>query len=413
MWALIRFQTRGAAGLAQRNALATFVVLILGLSLIPDGPNVLRDLGFALVARDAPRTPALLVALLALSVATHAVPVLRLGLGGWLRSLPLSDRDHRRALAIGLLVPLVPIAVGMALAIPVTGIGFARPLSIPALLGLPLVLLAAGAAALPVGRGLLARPLALVALGLATRGRWLALGGAALALLGWDLVAGAVALGPRAIERRHSSDRWLGPVLVWRALGWRLLAPTLAAVPLLGAALAYRMNNELTAREAGFGTRLALLATLACGIAMLGDALVARRRPWPWARSLPWSAARRVLDDALVLGVAALPPILLANLLDWRVALVGLAALPLLLLIALGALPGARGRLLGVSGMLSWRSGLVVGGLAFAPWLALAAAGLAPLAFRIAARAERRAVVTGWEPLHHAAAGDSELGSAR
>jgi len=412
MWALLRFQTRGAAGLAQRNALATFVALILGLSLVPDAPRVLRELAFALVARDAARTPVLVVALIALAVAAHAVPVLRLGLGGWLRSLPLSDRDHRRALAIGLLVPLAPLAAAMVLAVP-TALGFVRPLSIPMLVGLPLVLLAACAAALPVGRGLLARSLGLLALVLATRGSWPALGGAALALIGWDLLAGGVVLGPRGIERRPASDRWIGPMLAWRALGWRVLVPTLAAVPLLGAALAYRLNNRLTASEAGFGTRLALLATLAYGIAMLGDALVARRRPWPWARSLPWSSGRRVLEDALALGVAAFPPILLANLLDWRVALVGLAALPLLLLLALAAVAGAGGRLLGVSGMLSWRSGLVVVALAFGPWLALLAMALVPLAWRLAARAERHAIVTGWEPLHHAAQGDSQLGSAR
>ena len=52
---------------------------------------------------------------------------------------------------------------------------------------------------------------------------------------------------------------------------------------------------------------------MACGLGVslvlagVAERLEQRRAPWSWARSLPWSSARRVGEDALVLAAWTLP----------------------------------------------------------------------------------------------------------
>jgi len=176
---------------------------------------------------------------------------------------------------------------------------------------------------------------------------------------------------------------------------------------LLGAAWLFRANNDVPDSQSAFVVRLALLGSLWLGLLILAEALLARRRPWPWRRSLPDTSTRRCIEDGIVLGVPALPAIVLAALLDRGSAVVGLGALPLLAAIGVWALRLAPGRILGVVGPFSWTAGLVVAACALRPAAALLALPLAPLLIRLAARVDRAQVVTGWEPLHHDAAGDS------
>ena len=126
------------------------------------------------------------------------------------------------------------------------------------------------------------------------------------------------------------------------------------------------------------------------------------------------TGARRAIDDALVLGIPALPVVVCAVLLDPGSAVVGLSALPLLAAITVWALRLAPGRVLGVVGPDSWiGGGLVIVTCTLWPMASIAALSLAPLVIRLAARVDRSQIVTVWEPLHHDAAGDSMSEVAR
>jgi hypothetical protein len=198
----------------------------------------------------------------------------------------------------------------------------------------------------------------------------------------------------------------LPPRLALRALRWRIVPCYLATLPPLAAAAFFLHNNRLDPAQA---RRAALLGgALACValLAALAGALAERRPAWPWARSLPVAAARRVRDDALLLGLACLPP-LAATALLCPVAAAPLAAtVPLLAAAAAAALrrpPAAR---LGARGELTIEGLLAAALVSLLPWTALALLAAAPLALRAAAHRERELKVSLWLERHHLAAGD-------
>ena len=160
-------------------------------------------------------------------------------------------------------------------------------------------------------------------------------------------------------------------------------------------------------------TRAVIVIALVITFAGLADLLVLRRPPWPWVRSLPVGARIRVLDDVIALAVPAAPTLVFALALDWQALSVGVATLPALALLAVGAMRRAGGRLSRASGeYLITRSSLALA-VAWRPALALVAVGSVPLLWWHAAQADRRLVVTQWQVLHHQAGGDSLAGDAR
>jgi hypothetical protein len=411
---LIRFHALGAARLAQRNTLATLALLIVMLAFAPDPARIMSAIGLVMTASQAPRTPALLWMIVAILLARRALPTLHLGFGGWLGSLPLRPADHRRALALALTVPLFPLIAAHAVFAMLTPMLFGEPISLPSLAGSAVGYVAAAAAAVPVRRGTFASPLAALAAFVWILGSWTSTLLALCLVLAWDLVAGAAMPTRRPRPRTRHADRWIAPTLSWRALGWRSISPTIIGAFLLGAAWLFRANNDVPGSQSALVTRLALLSALWLGLQMLSEALFVRRRPWPWHRSLPTTSTRRAIDDAVALGIPALPVVVLAVLLDRGSAVVGLSALPLLAAITVWALRLAPGRILGVIGPESWiGGGLVIGVCTVWPTASIVALLLAPLAIRLAAQVDRNRIVTAWEPLHHDAAGDSMSEVAR
>jgi hypothetical protein len=411
---LLRFHALGAARLAQRNALASLALLIVTLVFASDPARLASAIGLAMTASQAPRTPALLWMMLAMLLARRALPTLQLGFGGWLGSLPLRPADHRRALALALTVPLLPLIAVHALFAILTPMLFRESISVPSLVGSAVGYVAAAAAAVPVRRGTFASPLAALAALVWILGGWISAVLALCLVLLWDLVAGPAVPMRRPRRRRRRADRWIAPTLSWRALGWRPISPTITGVLLLAAAWLFRTNNDVPASQSALVTRLALLSAIWLGLQTLSEALFVRRRPWPWHRSLPTTSTRRAIDDALVLGIPALPVVVCAVLLDPGSAVVGLSALPLLAAITVWALRLAPGRVLGVVGPDSWiGGGLVIVTCTLWPMASIAALSLAPLVIRLAARVDRSQIVTVWEPLHHDAAGDSMSEVAR
>ena len=385
---------------------------------------------------------ALLVLGAAVAVAAVAAPRVCAGLGGWLRHLPVAGATHRRAAAAAIAVAEAPLLAFLALLVLAAR---SRPgaATAPRLVGLLAVALAAAQVALPIRRRAAAVPPALAAGLLAGLGSWPALAAAVPLLAVADLAAGPLR-SPRPARSRGASRRRLAarppppaerlpaahrlrappaaaepsgrhaPALLpariaRRALGWRPVhAYAVALLPWLAAVL-FAANNQLAPLHA---TRAALLGgggSCVLLLASLAGTLAARRPAWPWARSLPWPARRRVLDDALLLGASCLPLLALAGL-QSAAAVPPLAAiLPWLAVRAAGAIrrpaSPAAGRP-GPSGEILMEGALLAGLVALLPWSALLPLAAFPVAVRAAAARERRLKVGAWMERHHLAAGD-------
>ncbi len=377
---------------------------------IPSIPLFLRANILRLVGAD----PALALgfAVLGLTLAAQAGPTLRLGLGGWLRSLPVGARRYRRAMAVALLVPLTPLLVLMVAAAAAAIFRYDAPVDPLRILGLVCSLALAGAAGVPVVRPWIARPIAAAGSLAAVTGGGGILAGLLLGII-WDRVAGPVAVPRHQAGGWRQSPRWLRPMIAWRALGARVVTVSIAPLGVCGAAFLYRINNRLTTEAAGGVTRTAVLIALVLTFAGLADLLIMRRPPWPWARSLPVGSRNRVLDDVIALAVPAAPTLLVALGLDWKALLVGVVTLPALALLAAGAMRRAGGRLSRASGEYLVTGSSLALAVAWRPGLTLVALGSVPLLWWHAARADRRLVVTQWQSLHHQASGDSLAGEAR
>lgn len=210
--------------------------------------------------------------------------------------------------------------------------------------------------------------------------------------------------GPRAASEPPAAAAPSGrhaPVLLpariaWRALRWRpVRAYAVALLPWL-AALLFAANNQLVPLHA---TRAALLGgggSCVLLLASLAGTLAARRPAWPWIRSLPWPARRRVLDDALLLGASCLPLLALTGLAAAAAVPPLAAILPWLAVRAAGAIrwpaspvSPAAGRL-GPSGEILMEGALLAGLAALLPWSALLPLAAVPVAVRAAAARERR-----------------------
>ncbi len=405
----------GGARVAARNAIATIGLIIIVLGSAPDPWAWLRFLAVGVAASGVGSGPLIGLTLIALGLARDAVPRLTLGLGGWTRSLPVTGVQHRRGVAYALPIIQLPLAAALVVAAILTATAYHLPLSAPKLLGAPIALVAAGAAAVPARRGILSAPCFLASALAASLGHWMTLAVALALFVAAELVAGAL----RFPARRLAAAAWAMPGMLpmfrftWRAVGWRLLAPLPLPALALAAAWFYTRNNELVAPELGFVARLWSVVALALYVGAVADVVVTRRPSWPWIRSLPWSSTARTVDDAIAMGVPGTVIALASGIVDARTVIVSLAMLPPIVTLAVLLLHGARRRLTRVSSALVV-TGIALGvAVAFYPLLSAAALATTPLLIRAAARRDRRQIVTGWQELHHDAAGDSLAWSAR
>ena len=285
------------------------------------------------------------------------------------------------------------------------------------------LLVCAGAAALlamPVQRRWLTRPLALGSAVTAVSGGWLPLAAGAVLLIGADRAAGELpherhtSLAGRGTRR--AIGPWTGALvelrITWRALRWRGLSAAAAGLFPLACAWAFVAHNDLAPRH----VRLAALLGGGCAVvflfADLGEVLGARRPAWPWSRSLPWSAQRRVLFDAGFLAAHAVPAIVLTAWIDPLSSLPILAITPWLAARAAGAMRRAPERRTGASGEILMEGLLLAAAVALIPWIAVLPPFAARWALGAAAERERRQKVSRWLELHHFAVGDPQSWSA-
>jgi hypothetical protein len=255
---------------------------------------------------------------------------------------------------------------------------------------------------------------------------WLRLGmvlptGLAAALIAMVVTGGVVRL-PRPSRitwwrfGKGSPAALLPVVIALRALGRRWIGGYLrAAFPLVALHL-FILNNPLPQHLLdGAGRFAAGIATAWLTIRFVG-LLSVRRPPWPWLRSQPAKASRRVAWDALFLFGHFVP--ILAG--AWVLEPLSPGSLLALLLFAVllairgaGALQQQNDTALGSVGPILFES------LFLATWTGVTSFSgllwliLIPVAWHSAVRREQAAGVYRWVERHHRAAGDSMSWSNR
>jgi hypothetical protein len=413
--ALFQFHIASGGRVASRNAIATISLIIIVLGSAPDPLVWLRFLALGVAGAGAGSGPLIGLTLIAYALARDGVPRLTLGLGGWTRSLPLNGVQHRRGVMYGLPIIQLPLVASVLIAAVLTTAAYHQPLAFAKLLGAPLALVAAGAAVIPSRRWFAAVPLFGASALLAAFGRWSWLGVAVMLFIVADLTAGGLrfATARPAVASPAAPGALRMFRFTWRALGLRLIAPLPVSVLALAAAWFYSRNNELSPTDTAFVARLWTTIAIALYVGGVGDIIAARRPAWPWLRSLPWSSHDRAVDDAIAIGLPAVGIALASIVVDARTVIFAFAVLIPLSALAAALLRGARRRLTRVSGPLVIVGILVGTAGAFHPWIAAVAVLTTPLLLRLAARRDRREIVTGWRELYHDAAGDSLAWSAR
>ncbi len=409
---LLRFHFAVGARLAMR-ALVPMIAAAFGAGMLL-GTDFVTSMARVLFGDKASGGSAVLLAAIFLGGAAEAAPRVCRGLGGWVRHLPVSALAHRRAAALAVALAQTPLLLGLLF---LAAYASRSPEALIAdALKLVATALAATLCVLPVARRWFSAPPALLAAVLAGAGGWGALGGAAILIVLADLAAGPLArTGAPAVRLSGRSGDRLGRLLelriAWRAMGASLLGALALGLLPVGAAYAFTAHNTLAPGDVRLAARLGAGLAAVLVLAQMAEALAVRRPAWPWARSLPWSSARRVGADALLLALHALP-LALAAVRVSPAALASLAILPLLSLRAAGAMRRAPERRMGAAGEILLEGSLLAALVALLPWTALLALAAAPWALRAAAARDRQQKVSRWLELHHLAAGDPQSWSA-
>jgi hypothetical protein len=415
--ALLRFHLHVGSRLALRALLPAVAAAVGGLFLL--GNDFFISFSRLLFGPASTGGSGVLIGLTAVGFASVAAPRICRGLSGWMRHLPIHGRAQRRAALAAIAVAQAPLLFGLAL---FAWVATDRARHTGAfLVDLLALLVCAPAAALvvmPVERPWAARPLALAAAVVAVSGGPLPLGAGALLLLAADAVAGELPRHGTAGTPIPGGGR-LGALsgfvevrIAWRAVKWRLLSAWAVGLLPLGAAFLFVSNNDLAPRHVRLAALLGGASAVVFLLADLGEALGVRRPAWPWVRSLPWSADRRVRADAALLAAHALPLVAVTATIDLLAAAAVLAATPWLAARAAGAVRRAPERRTGASGEILIEGSLLAAALALLPWLALPALAATPWALRAAAERERAQKVSRWLELHHLAVGDPQSWSA-
>jgi hypothetical protein len=375
------------------------------------GPDFLISLARSLFGAGSQGGSAVVIAALCLGAAEMAGPRIFRGLGGWLRHLPASGLAHRRAAGLAIAMAQMPLL--LLLLVLAAFSSLAPAVLARRFLQLCVTALAAALCVTPARRRWVAGPVALLAAVIAGAGGWgmLTLGAALLVVA--DLAAGSLAhTGPPSAHlSRRSLGGWIEARIAWRALGWSLPGAFLTALLPVLSAWAFVAHNELAPQYVRLAARLGGGVAAVLLLASMSESLAVRRPAWPWSRSLPWTAERRVEADALFLGLHILPLVLLAAAIH-PAALAVLPLLPLFALRAAGALRRAPERRTGASGEILSEGLLLAALVALLPWTSVLALAGIPFALRAAAERERKQKVSRWLELHHLAAGDPQSWSA-
>ena len=385
----------------------------------------------------------LVSSILSLSVAAMAAPRICLGLNGWIRHLPARGLTHRRLAGIAIAVAQTPVLLVLAL---LSLIAFAvfQVSPILYLLGLPILGLAAGLCVLPVRRNILTKPLSFAACVFSTSGHWIFLTIAIVLLIIADHSAGSLSPSrkPSILRKLSSSHKFseshkpglsqppitsqksfttqknftapktitssfISATLAFRAFRLRIFFAYLPSLFVLGLTSLFLSNNTLTPHQIFRGVIFGGTLSIAVFCAFTANLLAVRRPPWPWSRSLPWSANHRILTDTILIGLLTIPMLVLISLIKgqaiWPVAatLLPLTAFASLMVrTAFTYQLGALGR--------AFIFGTVASVLVcLIPAMSFVFLASTPVLLRYAAAEEKNQKVSAWLEMHHLAAGDS------
>jgi hypothetical protein len=349
----------------------------------------------------------LVSSMLSLSVAAMAAPRICLGLNGWIRHLPARGLTHRRLAGIAIALSQIPILLVLAtLAFIAFKVYKVSPFLY--LSGLPILGLAAGLCVLPVKHNYLSKPLTFAACLLSTSGHWLLLIGAILLVITADITAGPLSRTRKSAKSQKSiSVSFISTAIAFRALRLRTLLAYIPPLFILGMTSLFLSNNTLTPLQVSRGVIFGGTLSIATFYAFAANLLAVRRPPWPWGRSLPWSASHRILTDTVLIGVLTLPLIVLISFIHssalWPiiVSLLPLAAFSALMIRTAFLYPmGALGR--------TFITGTVASVLmCLLPALSFIFLASTPVILKFAAAGEKNQKVSAWLEMHHLAAGDS------
>ena len=413
MLALLRFHWAAGARVALRANAVVLGVIVFVFGSAPDGLATLRGFVLGVVAREHGGASRGVLAAIAFAFAGTAVPRVLLGASGWMRSLPVDARASWRAAVAALCVAQLAVATFIPISVSLAVFVYHADLSPAKIVALPVMIVAVAAAALP-SRRRHTRLIATAAIVLSVVGTWLGL----VASVGCLVLADAT--GPEIIGRRQGerrrrvfATRDISALEFWIRAAWRAMRPqgiaATAALPAIIASFAF----FITANNPGLAHSTAATVVRVCGVislalfaGALANALLATRQPWPWARSLPWSARSRVLGDACALGIplCALP--LALCLVNATQAAVVASLVPLAATSGAAAVRGAGGRQTGAAGECIAIVLAMGGAVAIWPALFLIAIAATPLFVWLGVRRDKVSVATRWIELHHTAAGD-------
>lgn len=391
MRAILFFHGRAGIRLGLR-AVAPLVGFAIAWTLFQDSPaSFVDDVAAAAFAARVPGLAALPIVLAAFVLPAWARNRLSYGSAGWLRHLPVSSTASRRAMLIALAAVQIPLAALLVISAAVA-VHRGASLLMPGIRW-ALVLAAGAVAALPVPRRRAVLAAAAIAAFLTISAWPLGLALAAVLLIATDAFAGPL-MPPR---RQPGVSRDFVPLtwrIGWRAIGLNAVTAYAAGGLALAAGWLFLRNNALSSVSAS--TVLRAAGGIACVVCLrsLSRALALRRSPWPFARSLPWSARQRVALDSLLLMAGALPLIVILSMVALIPALEVATLVPVLGCRAAGFVrrisDGSHGVRFVVEGALA---AVMV---AVEPLTAVAFLAAVPLALRASAEDERRLKITRW-----------------
>ena len=414
---LLRFHLRSTVRWTLRNAAIQAVLTFVAVGLTPD-PDYLISQAARAVAGGERAALGLFAAWFFINAAA-AQGVLRSTLSGWHRHLALGRDTRRRAAVLALACCQAPVFL-FALALWVLGFGQSYGDQAHwhvdpdwAALGALFCLVPAAAVAATRWQPRWTGLLGLAALGLPLIGGFLSLGAACAGLALHDRLGPAPAVphsGPRKRRRRRARPRFFLWRITWRAVGpWPLISGWFWAAMALGAVALFIRNNDLQPWEETVGARVgASLGLIAVWLTVAG-VMRRTRPPWPWLRSLPHSAAERLLWDAGFLTLLSLPIWIGATVAaPW--ALPPLAAATLFQTVRLaGALHREQEGITRLGAAAVGEVWVLQAMVAAWPGLAWILLFALPWAVRHGAEREQAMKVSRFRERHHALQGDSTL----
>jgi hypothetical protein len=336
-----------------------------------------------------------------------AAPRICLGLNGWIRHLPARGLTHRRLAGIAISVAQTPLLFVLAL-LAIIAFAVFQVSPILYLAGLPILGLAAGLCVIPVQRNLIVKPLSFTACVLSTSGHWIYLAIAIVLLVIADRSAGSLSpIRKSRVSQRSLSSSMFSVIVFFRALHLRFLLPYLPALFVLGLTSLFLSNNTLTSHQTSRAVIFGGTLSISIFCAFIANSLVVLRPPWPWARSLPWSATHRIVTDAALIGLAAIPMLFLV--MHIRIQAIWPVAVCLLPLVIFASYCVRRAFEYQLGAL--WQI-LIVGTTAsvltcLLPLISFLFLAMTPLLIKYGAEQEKQQKVSRWLEMHHLAAGDS------